>query len=94
MKTKSNLKSILIKLTLIIIGTYFIVTFINQQKKINSHDSTIDYLSSKIDEQKEYKEELNSVRDNINSPEYIEEVAREKLNMYMPNEKVYIDIGS
>ena len=25
--------------------------------------------------------------------EYIEEIAREKLGMYLPNEKVYIDIG-
>ena len=30
---------------------------------------------------------------NINSKEYIEEVAREKLDMYLPNEKVYIDIS-
>ena len=94
MKTKFKLKSILMKLALIIVGIYLVVTFINQQKKIVSYDSNIEYLSSKIDEQKEYKEELNSVRDNIDSPEYIEEVAREKLNMYMPNEKVYIDIGS
>ncbi len=94
MKTKFKLKSILIKLTFIIVGIYLVVTFVNQQKKINSHNSNIDYLSSKITEQKEYKEELNSIKDNINSPEYIEAVAREKLNMYMPNEKVYIDIGS
>ena len=94
MKTKFNLKSVLIKLTLIIVGIYLVVTFINQQKKIDSYNSNIGYLSSKIDEQNEYKEELNSVRDNINSPEYIEEIAREKLNMYLPNEKVYIDIGS
>ena len=94
MKTKFNLKSILIKLIVIIVGIYLIVTFVNQQKKIDSYNSNIDYLSSKIDEQKDYREELNSVKDNINSPEYIEEVAREKLNMYMPNEKVYIDIGS
>ncbi len=94
MKRKFKLKNILIKLTLLVIILYLIVTFVNQQKKINSHNSTIDYLSSKIDEQKEYKQELNSVNENINSPEYIEGVARDKLNMYMPNERVYIDIGS
>ena len=33
------------------------------------------------------------MKENINSPEYIEEIAREKLNMYLPNERVYIDIG-
>lgn len=94
MKMKFNLKRILTKLILIMVGIYLVVTFIDQQKKIISHNATIEYISSKIDEQKEHKEELNTVKDNIDSPEYIEEVAREKLNMYMPNEKVYIDIGS
>ena len=28
-----------------------------------------------------------------NKKEYIEEVAREKLDMYLPNERVYIDIS-
>lgn len=91
---KTNLKGVLIKLILLIVGIYLVVTFINQQKKIDSYNSNIDYLSSKIDEQNEYKAELNSVKDNVNSLEYIEEIAREKLNMYMPNEKVYIDIGN
>lgn len=94
MKMKFNFKGIFKKVILLIIGIYLVITFINQQKKIDSYDSNIDYLSSKIDEQNDYKDELNIVKDNINSPEYIEEVAREKLNMYMPNEKVYIDIGS
>ena len=32
-------------------------------------------------------------KENVNSTEYIEEVAREKLDMYLPNERVYIDIS-
>lgn len=94
MKTKFNFKSIVIRIILILVSIYIVATFIKQQKKILSYESNIDYLSTKVDEQKERKEELNSLMDNINSPEYIEQVAREKLNMYMPNEKVYIDIGS
>lgn len=94
MKIKLNLKNILKKVILIIVGIYLVITFIKQQKKINSYDSNIDYLSTKIEEAQDNKAELTAVRDNINSPEYIEEVAREKLNMYKPNEKVYIDIGS
>ena len=38
-----------------------------------------------------YQESLNATKDNINSEEYIEQIAREKLDMYLPNEKVYID---
>lgn len=94
MKIKLNLKSILKKVILIIVGIYLVITFIKQQKKINSYNSNIDYLSTKIEEQQDNKAELTAIKENVNSPEYIEEVAREKLNMYKPNEKVYIDIGS
>lgn len=94
MKMKINLKSLLTKLILVLVGIYLVITFIAQQKKINAYNYNIDYLSSEIDEQNEHKNELTATRDNINSPDYIEQVAREKLNMYKPNEKVYIDIGS
>ena len=94
MKTKFDFKKLFSKLMIILIGIYVVITLVKQQEKLNSYDSNIDYLSSTIDEKKEYKEELIATKDNINSLEYIESVAREKLNMYMPNEKVYIDIGS
>ena len=42
--------------------------------------------------EQENKEELLETKNNINSLEYIEKIAREKLNMYLPNEKVYIDV--
>ena len=43
--------------------------------------------------EEEKKEKLLETKSNINSKEYIEQVAREKLDMYLPNEKVYIDIS-
>lgn len=94
MKTKFDFKKLFSKLIIILIGIYVVITLVKQQEKLNAYNSNIDYLSSTIDEKKEYKEELIATKDNINSLEYIESVAREKLNMYMPNEKVYIDIGS
>jgi len=34
-----------------------------------------------------------SMKENVDSTEYIEEMAREKLDMYLPNERVYVDMG-
>ena len=34
---------------------------------------------------------INKKKDNIESLDYIEQAAREYLDMYLPNEKVYID---
>lgn len=87
-------KSLYKKLCIIGITIYVVCIFVNQQKTLDSYNNRKKYYSQQIEEQKEYNESLLSLKDNANSPEYIEEIAREKLDMYLPNEKVYIDIGN
>ena len=87
---KSN-KMFNIILVLFII--YALFTFSNQQKKINSYEKDIAYYTTQIEDLNSEKEELLAIQENVNSPEYIEEVAREKLDMYLPNERVYVDIS-
>lgn len=87
-------KKNLIKKALFVVAIIYVTTiFINQQKSLNSYKNEQDILNQKIAQQKEYKEQLLQTKENISSPEYIEEIAREKLDMYLPNEKVYIDIS-
>ena len=50
------------------------------------------YYHEQIEEQTEYQKKLAETKTNINSEEYIEKMAREKLDMYLPNETVYVDI--
>ena len=76
---------------LIAVITYTLITFINQQTKLNSYSKDISYYNTQIEELKEKKEELIATQENVNSEEYIEKIAREKLDMYLPNERVYID---
>ena len=73
---------------------YIVFIFIKQQNTLNSYKNEKEYLTGKINEQTEYKNELIAKKQNVNSKEYIEQIAREKLNMYMPNERVYIDVGN
>ena len=87
MKMKKSLKKIFI----IILAVYIMYTFISQQKVLNSYKTSQEYYTQQIEEKLAYKETLNNKKNNINSEEYIEEAAREKLDMYLPNEKVYID---
>lgn len=89
MKKRKLYKKLLILLVLI----YEIFTLVNQQKVINQYTSNSKELASKIEEQENYKKELVAEKDNVNSKEYIEQMAREKLDMYYPNEKVYVDKG-
>lgn len=81
------------KLLILFIGIYAIFTLINQQKVLNQYDDNNKELLSQINEQQEYNQELLAQKENIDSDEFIEETAREKLDMYLPNEKVFIDIG-
>ena len=75
-------------------GKYFVSVLVNQQTKLNAYSESQAYYKEKTDEAEQYQESLKALKENINSPEYIEELARDKLNMYLPNERVYIDVGT
>lgn len=89
MKKKKLYKKLLAILVLI----YAIFTLANQQKVLNQYSENNKELASKIEEQQIYNNELISKKENVNSKEFIEQMAREKLEMYYPNEKVYVDKG-
>ena len=86
-------KKIYKKLLILIISVYVIFTLINQQKTLNQYSQSSLELSQKIEEEKENKEELAKKKEDVNSLEFIEQMAREKLDMYYPNERVYVDRG-
>ena len=71
---------------------YFIYTVIAQQKTLNNYAQERKKYNDNIETAQEEQNELNEMKENINSDEYIEQIAREKLGMYYPNERVYIDI--
>lgn len=84
-------KKILKVIIILIVLSYFIYVLIKQQTTLNSYKTEQDYVSSQIQDQQEYKNELADMEANINSDEYIEQIARDKLDMYLPNERVYVD---
>jgi len=91
---KLNYKKLLKKVIIVICAIYFGITVYNQQKVLNKYKKDIIATQKEIDEGTEYKESLVALKENASSLDYIEKIAREKLNMYKPNEKVYIDIGN
>lgn len=76
----------------ILIG-YIICTFISQQKLLNIYKADEKRYNTLLEKANEKNTSLLAKKQNINSKEYIEEIARQKLDMYLPNERVYIDIG-
>lgn len=91
MKNK-NISGLLKKVLVLMFIIYFLYTIIAQQKTLNSYSQEKEKYNDNIETAQEEQNELNEMKENINSDEYIEQIAREKLGMYYPNERVYIDI--
>jgi len=88
-----KMKTIYKNIFLLILIGYVVYTVISQQKVLNSYRAEEQRYSAQIEEQKEEQEQLKATKANIHSEEYVESIAREKLNMYLPNERVYIDMS-
>ena len=86
-----NIKRFIKWLIVIALVIYSLVTFINQQKVLNTYATNKEEVESNLQEAKKEQEELGKIKENINSKEYIEDAAREELDMYLPNERVYVD---
>ena len=67
-------KKILKVIIILIVLSYFIYVLIKQQTTLNSYKTEQDYVSSQIQDQQEYKNELADMEANINSDEYIEQI--------------------
>jgi len=89
LKNKKLYKRLLILVLLIYAG----YIFINQQNTISSYKTAEKYYADQITVKSAYSDSLEQIKSNINSKDYIEQMAREKLDMYLPNEKVFIDNG-
>lgn len=81
------------RLIIILVLAYAIFTLANQQKVLNQYTENSKELTGEIEEQQTYNQKLIAEKENVNSKEFIEQTAREKLDMYYPNEKIYLDKG-
>ncbi len=91
---KINIKKLFKKVLIIVCILYAAIILINQQKQLNIYQDNIYATEKEIEEANERKDSLLSLKESTSSLDYIEKIAREKLNMYKPNEKVYIDVGN
>ena len=80
---------------IIIIGIvlYVLYVLISRQQILNSYKKEEQNYLNLIAQEQQRNNELMEEKANINSTGFIEEIARDKLGMYLPNERVYIDIS-
>lgn len=86
------MKKIYKRIIIAAVMIYFASVLFSQQETLNTYKAAETNYKQQLEEANATKETLIATKQNVSSPEYIEEIAREKLDMYLPNERVYIDI--
>lgn len=74
-----------------VILMYTGLTVFKQEAAFNKYDSEIEKYERLIEEEQLKNEQLVNTRTKITSREYVEEIAREKLGLVMPNEIIFVD---
>ncbi len=70
---------------------YFVYVLISQQISISAKNREIQALEEEIQAATGRTEALQAELEHMNDPEYLERVAREKLGLIRPNERVFVD---
>lgn len=88
---KLNPKRFITFVVIVVFVGYFIYTMIWQQMLLSQNAREMDALTEKINASEQQKKKLQEELDNLNDPEYLEKIAREKLGLVRPNERVFVD---
>lgn len=91
---KFNIKRLVVSAAVLAFCVYFVCMMIGQQSTINRKNSEIRNLNEQITSANQETDRLKEELENVNDPEYLERMAREKLGLVGPNERVYIDANS
>lgn len=76
-----------------LIALVMVIAGIKKQPSINKNKEIINELNGQIAEQTKKQEEVDRMRENVNSDEYIEKIARDELGMVKNDEIVFVDIS-
>ena len=88
---KDKAKNIVIYLSIFaFVVAISINSIITQESKKQEIKMQINQYKDELEKLKAEKEDLIEQKEKINTDKYIENVARNKLDMFLPNEKVYV----
>lgn len=90
-KKKKNIKLGIILLVAFVL--YFSYIFVQQQRLIVVKNKDIAEIQRKIEDETLKSEHLKRKMSKVNTDEYLENVAREKLGLVKDGERVFIDVN-
>lgn len=91
-KKKLNLRKFFGFLTLLVLLLYVCCTFVHQKISLEQRYAIVEDYESQISEAKLEQDMLKKELEKVNSDEYLEKLAREKLGLIKPNDRVFVDV--
>lgn len=92
--TKRNKKIALPTIVVSLVIAFLLIKGVMLQPEINQNKEKIDSINGQITKQQQKLDELDELAEKVDTDEYIEKVAREKLGLVKENEIIFYDVAS
>ncbi len=86
-----NIRRLVTVCVVTLFSIYFVYVMIWQHITISKKNDEIEVLKESINNANQRTEKLQAELENLEDPEYLEKMARDRLGMVLPNERVFID---
>ena len=86
---KNSVKKKIALIIVVIAAVVSVKVYMDYRNDIDEYNTRIAELEEKINEQKQYREELDNTKDIYSSQEEVEKIARDTLGLVKSNEKFF-----
>ena len=68
---------------------YMVITLVSVRQQIAEAKDQVETLTEQVGEQLQYNTELSNAIENRDNPNFVEDIAREKLDLVSPDDRVF-----
>lgn len=77
------------RILLVLILAYMVYALIDVRQEISAAKAEVETLTEQVAEQVQYNTELSNAIENRDNPDFVEDIAREKLGLVSPHDRVF-----
>ena len=86
---RSKKVGLLGRILLVLILAYMVYALIDVRQEISAAKAEVETLTVQVAEQVQYNTELSNAIENRDNPDFVEDIAREKLGLVSPHDRVF-----
>jgi len=86
---RSKKVGLLGRILLVLILAYMVYALIDVRQEISAAKAEVEALTEQVAEQVQYNTELSNAIENRDNPDFVEDIAREKLGLVSPHDRVF-----